>query len=276
MAKAGGCRPLNRGFESHPPLTKMLLDAFKKRLKGFVGDKGIETAVVAYSGGIDSLVLSVVLKDAVKEFLCVFVKTPYISRWSLNNAVEKAKKYRLKFEAINVNEVVENSEHRCYLCKRKFFELMDHIRRARGYDAVFDGTNYDDLSEDRPGLKAKEEFKVLSPLADLELDKKMILRIAEELKMDIPPKETCLLMRFEPGRNVSVRDLNTVEELEEFLRQYVNGALRVRVYGNMAVIETEDGLENVLREKEEIVKMFENCGFRKVCLNLKSYRSSFY
>ncbi|MBW2979185.1 ATP-dependent sacrificial sulfur transferase LarE [Candidatus Woesearchaeota archaeon] len=254
----------------------MLLDVFKKRSKEFVGDKGIKTAVVAYSGGIDSLVLSIALKDVVKEFLCVFVKTPYISRWSLNNAIAKAKKYRLKFEVINVNEVVENSEYRCYLCKRKFFELMDYIRRARGYDAIVDGTNYDDLSEDRPGLKAKEEFKVVSPLADLKIGKKMILRIAGELKIDVPPKETCLLMRFEPGRNVSVCDLNTVEELEEFLRRYVNGALRVRVYKNVVVIEVEDGLENVVRGKEEIVRIFENRGFRKVCLNLKGYRSSFY
>ena len=243
------------------------LNKLKNHLKeNFEGKK----IIVAYSGGIDSLLLSILLSE-IAETLCIFIKTPYISNWALNNAITNAKNYDLNLKVIEVNKIVENTPERCYLCKKMFFEILSREKERYSYDIIVDGTNYDDLFEDRPGLKAKEEFGIISPYVDFKIGKNDILEIAKELNINIPPKETCLLMRFESNRDVSAEDLKRIESLEEFLRNYVEGAIRVRDYKNLAVIEIEDNLNKIISNKKEIIKTFKKYGFKKVCLNLENY-----
>jgi len=227
--------------------------------------------IVAYSGGIDSLLLSILLSE-VTETLCIFIKTPYISEWALNNAIINAKKYNLNLKVIKIDKIIENIPERCYLCKKMFFEILTKEKGKYNYDVIVDGTNYDDLFEDRPGLRAKEGFNIVSPFAEFKIGKKDILEIAKELNMEVPPKETCLLTRFEFSREISIEDLKKIEELEEFLRNYVKGAIRIRDYKNLAVIEIENDLNKIINKKEEIIKKFKDYGFKKVCVNLEEYR----
>ena len=245
------------------------LNKLKNNLKeNFEGKK----IIVAYSGGIDSLLLSILLSE-IAETLCIFIKTPYISNWALNNATTNAKNYNLNLEVIEVNKIVKNTPERCYLCKKMFFEILSREKEKYGYDIIVDGTNYDDLFEDRPGLKAKEEFGIISPYVDFKIGKKDILEIAKELNINIPPKETCLLTRFEFNAPISTEDLKKIESLEEFLRGHVRGAIRVRDYKNMAIIEVEDDLNKIIDNKKEIIKAFKKHGFKKVCINLEEYKS---
>ncbi|ACV24738.1 ATP-dependent sacrificial sulfur transferase LarE [Methanocaldococcus fervens] len=248
-------------------LKQPLLNKLKNNLKKKFENKRV---IVAYSGGIDSLLLSILLSE-ITETLCVFIKTPYISEWALNNAITNAEKYGLNLKVVEVNKIIKNVPERCYLCKKMFFDILNKEKEKYKYDFVVDGTNYDDLFEDRPGLKAKEEFNVISPFVDFKIGKKDILNIAKELNINIPPKETCLLTRFEFNREISIEDLKKIEELEEFLRNYVNGAIRVRDHKDIAVIEIESGFDEILRKKDKIVKKFKDYGFKKVCLNLEAY-----
>ena len=241
------------------------------KLKNYLKEKfRNKKVIVAYSGGIDSLLLSLLLSE-ITETLCIFIKTPYISEWALNNALINAKKYDLNLKIVKVDEVIENVPERCYLCKKMFFKILNEKKEKYNYDVIVDGTNYDDLFEDRPGLRAKKEFNIFSPFADFKIGKKDILDIAKNLNIKIPPKETCLLTRFEFNREVSIKDLKKIEGLEEFLRSYVKGAVRVRDYEDLAVIEVEDDLSNILNKKEEIIKKFKDYGFKKVCVNLEKY-----
>ncbi|XRP96284.1 ATP-dependent sacrificial sulfur transferase LarE [Methanocaldococcus sp. 16A] len=245
------------------------LKELKNNLKEKFENKKV---IIAYSGGIDSLLLSILLSE-ITETLCIFIKTPYISEWSLNNAIINAKKYNLNLKIIELDKVIENVPERCYLCKKMFFEILTKEKEKYNYDVIVDGTHYDDLFEDRPGLKAKEEFNIISPFADFKISKKDILEIAKELNICIPPKETCLLTRFEFNREISINDLKKIEVLEEFLRNYVKGAIRVRNYKDLAVIEVEGELENIINKKEEIIEKFKAYGFKKVCINLEEYKS---
>jgi len=246
-----------------------ILEKMRRYLKDQFYKKRI---IVSYSGGIDSLLLSILLSE-VAEVLCIFIKTPYISNWALKNAVKNANQFNLKLKIINVDEIVENTENRCYYCKKMFYSILSNEKDVGEYDLIVDGTNYDDLFENRPGLKAKNEFKVRSPLAELKIRKKEIFEIANELNIPIPPKETCLLTRFEEGRKISINDLKKIEELEEFLRNYVKGAIRVRDHKNLVVIEIEDDLNDIINKKEEIIKKFKSYGFKKVCINLEGYKT---
>ncbi|MEO2116835.1 MAG: ATP-dependent sacrificial sulfur transferase LarE [Methanocaldococcus sp.] len=243
------------------------------KLKDYLKEKfENKKVIVAYSGGIDSLLLSLLLSE-ITETLCMFIKTPYISEWALNNAIKNAKKYNLNLKVVRVNEIIKNIPERCYLCKKMFFGILNEKKEKYNYDVVVDGTNYDDLFEDRPGLRAKKEFNIVSPFADFKIGKKDILEMAKNLNIKIPPKETCLLTRFEFNREVSIEDLKKIEELEEFLRSYVKGAIRVRDYKSLAVIEVEDDMSNIIDRREEIIKKFKDYGFKKVCINLEKYHS---
>lgn len=77
--------------------------------------------IIAYSGGIDSLLLSILLSE-ITETLCIFIKTPYISEWSLNNAIINAKKYNLNLKVIKIDKIIKNVPERCYLCKKCFLK----------------------------------------------------------------------------------------------------------------------------------------------------------
>ncbi|ACX71996.1 PP-loop domain protein [Methanocaldococcus vulcanius M7] len=245
------------------------LEKIRKYLKDHFFKKRV---IISYSGGIDSLLLSILLSE-VAEVLCIFIKTPYISNWALKNAIKNANQFNLKLKIINVNKMVENREERCYYCKKMFYNILSREKDVNEYDLIVDGTNYDDLFDNRPGLKAKNEFKIRSPFAELKIRKKEILKIANELNISIPPKETCLLTRFEYNRKISISDLKKIEELEEFLRNYVKGAIRVRDYKNLAIIEIEDDLNDIINKKEEIIRKFKSYRFKKVCINLEGYKS---
>ncbi|CAB3290133.1 PP-loop domain protein [Methanocaldococcus lauensis] len=245
------------------------LNLLKNKLKELFKNKKV---IVAYSGGIDSLLLSILLNN-ITEILCIFIKTPYISKWALNNAIINAKKYNLNLKIVKVDKIIENVPERCYLCKKMFFEILNKEKEYYSYDIIVDGTNYDDLFDDRPGLKAKKEFNIISPLSDLKIRKKDLIEIAKYININHPPKETCLLTRFEFNRKISIEDLRKIECLEDFLRNYTNGAIRVRDFGELAIIEVEKDFDKFIENKNKIVKKFKEFGYKKVCINLEEYKS---
>ncbi|WP_456372282.1 ATP-dependent sacrificial sulfur transferase LarE [Methanocaldococcus sp.] len=245
------------------------LNLLKNKLKELFKGKKV---IVAYSGGIDSLLLSILLNN-ITETMCIFIKTPYISEWALNNAIINAKKYNLNLKIVEVNKIIENVPERCYLCKKMFFEILNKEKKYYKYDIIVDGTNYDDLFDDRPGLKAKKEFNIISPLSDLKIRKKDIIEMAKYLNISYPPKETCLLTRFKFNRKISIKDLRIIEKLEDFLRNYTHGAIRVRDFGDLAIIEVEKDFDKFIKNKNNIVKKFKEFGYKKVCINLEEYKS---
>ncbi len=234
------------------------------RLTNKYKDKKI---VIAYSGGIDSLILSVLL-NKVSDVLCVFIKFPFISEYSLNNAIKYAKEYNLNLRVIYLNDIIKNDSLRCYYCKKRMFKILNNIKEKEGYDIVVDGTIYDDLSEDRPGLKAKKELSILSPLAEFNITKKDIINKAKSLNIGIPPKETCLLTRFE--KDVTLKDIKKVEKLEDFLRKFSNKVIRLRDFGDIAILECEE-IEKFFNNREKILNELKKY-YKKVCLNLEKYR----
>jgi len=54
----------------------------------------------------------------------------------------------------------DNPPDRCYYCKNELFTKVKYIAGKESYEAVFDGSNADDLNDFRPGMKAKKELGV--------------------------------------------------------------------------------------------------------------------
>ena len=91
------------------------------------------------------------------------------------------------------------------------------LHRGLGFSRVADGTNRDDLGEHRPGLKAKEELGVLSPL--INLTKSEIRELSRELGLPTAEKPgyACLLTRLPHGREIDESELNLIEAAENLL-----------------------------------------------------------
>jgi uncharacterized protein len=170
-----------------------------------------------------------------------------------------------------------NPPDRCYLCK---LDDLKHIRKIaddRGFKEVLDGSNKDDLLDYRPGLKAKEETRVRSPLAEAGLTKADVRAISKHLGLPTAHKSSspCLASRIPYGEPITREKLRMIEEAEEFLRAKGFEDVRVRVHGGMARIEVSPS--EVARlvsagTRISVVRRFKSLGFTYVSLDMEGYR----
>jgi uncharacterized protein len=171
---------------------------------------------------------------------------------------------------------LENSTERCYFCKSELWNRLGEVARVRGYRVVIDGTNADDLTEHRPGLRAAAESRVRSPLAELGWSKAQVREAAREL--NIPswnaPAAPCLSSRVAFGLEITSERLRQVEEGEDFLRQLgVTGDLRVRHHGSKARLEVApDQMERIQQNWGSVGEAFSRLGFQSVELDPRGYR----
>ena len=60
----------------------------------------------------------------------------------------------------------ENPPDRCYYCKTELFGKLEQIAEQEGIPWIADGTITDDVGDFRPGMRAKDEKNVRSPLLE--------------------------------------------------------------------------------------------------------------
>ena len=140
-----------------------------------------------------------------------------------------------------------------------------------------DGTNLDDLGDDRPGIQAAREWNVRSPLVEAGLSKSDIRSLAKELGLSNwdKPAAACLSSRIPRGVPITVDQLRRVEQAEEALLTEGFRQVRVRDHGEIARIEI--GREEFARLNEperrgRISSRLRELGFRFVCVDLQGYR----
>ena len=69
-------------------------------------------------------------------------------------------------DQLEIPAFVRNDATRCFHCKTDLYRLMEQLRAARSTQWILDGTNIDDLGDDRPGITAAREWQVRSPLVE--------------------------------------------------------------------------------------------------------------
>lgn len=240
-------------------------------------------AVLAYSGGVDSAFLMKAMKVAGARFLAVTAFSQTMPEKDFHHAVLFAKEISIEHLVIHTDELlnesfVSNPPDRCFFCKEELFRKLREIAEGKNYEHLFDGTNTDDLSDYRPGMKAAALYNVRSPLAENGFSKNDIRRMSRELGLSTwdRPSSPCLSSRFPYGRRITISGLKQVEKAEEFLRELGLQELRVRNHGDLARIEVSVKDINILLEpqiRKKITEALRDVGFSFVSLDLEGYIS---
>jgi uncharacterized protein len=237
---------------------------------------------VAFSGGVDSTFLLAAAKEAVnKNVIALTVNAPYIARWEIKEAVDLCDQLDIQHHIINTEipeEIQKNPVDRCYLCKKKIFSTLISFARTKGIDYVLDGTNHDDPSDHRPGLKALKELGVVSPLLEAGITKDEVREFSKEMGLpswDKPPY-ACLLTRLPHGTEIKNEELERIEKAEKFIMDMGYRAVRVRSHGNLARLETDPHVISEITSKEKsavITRKLRDLGYEYITIDLEGYKT---
>lgn len=239
----------------------------------------LQAVSVAFSGGADSALLLAAAKEALGDrVLALTAVTPYMVRQEISDAVALAAELGVRHQLVELpmpDGMDDNPPDRCYLCKRALYTRLMAVADEQGVAPIVDGSNLDDLTDYRPGLRALGELGVKSPFLECGIAKQDVRRLARGLGLPTwrKPTNTCLLTRMPFGRKVTMEGLQRIEEAERLLLDRDYDWVRVRCHGDLARIEVAPQLRlRALEEAELIADGLEALGFRYVTLDLRGYQ----
>lgn len=243
--------------------------------------EGLESIVVAFSGGLDSaFLLGVAQKTLGERAVGLTAFSPSVPQRERDDAARIAQTLGARHMVVDSHELHDpryaaNPENRCFFCKSELYRLTEQKRLELGFQHVVNGTNVDDLGDYRPGLDAAKQAGVRSPLVEAELRKDEIRALARELGFGFwdKPAAACLSSRIPYGTAVTKERLQQVEQLEDALHALGLRQVRVRHHDALARVEVaQDELDAAFAARAEIVRAGKKAGYTYVTLNLAGYR----
>jgi pyridinium-3,5-biscarboxylic acid mononucleotide sulfurtransferase len=247
--------------------------------------RGYGSCAVAYSGGLDSTVLAKAAYLALGDHAVAVTGTSAsMAADQLDEAKGIARKIGIRHEIVATGELAvaayyTNDADRCYHCKNELFACVEEVAQRANVAVIVEGSNRDDLSDYRPGLKAAKEWNVKSPLIQCELTKAEIRLLAESWKLSPAdkPATPCLSSRIAYGEQVTSERLSMIDRAEQFLRRQGFQPVRVR-YHKDDVARIEVAVEQLPKFadhwlRSEVIECLKSLGFKYVAIDLEGFRS---
>ena len=241
--------------------------------------------IVALSGGVDSAVVAMAAKKALdKNAIAVTADYNTLSAEELTSAKRVAKEIEIEHKIIKYNELdniefVKNDQLRCYHCRTELATYLSNEAKQMDVDLIVDGTNTDDLSDFRPGIKALRQNGIKSPLVELGIHKQDVRNIAKSNNLSIydKPSNSCLASRIPYGMPVTLEKLKRIEMAESLIKSIFK-VKQVRVRDHQDIARIEVGKEE-LKETFDLEKISEadsklkELGFKHIALDLSGYKN---
>ena len=257
-----------------------------EELKKFIAEKGKDGVVIAFSGGLDSATIAAVSHQVLGDkAVAVIAQSPTYTAQELKDAKQTAKDIGIKLHIIQTEELknqdfTKNPENRCYFCKKELLQKLLMFGSHHGFAAVFEGTNFSDLSDHRPGFKAVQETEdVYSPWVAFKFSKNEIRQVAKNLQLQVydKPSLACLASRIPFNEEITADKLSRIEKAEKIIKEIVNfSQIRVRDHNSLARIEVSKEQRELfftLDILDRIAFELKRLGFQYVTFDLEGYRT---
>jgi pyridinium-3,5-biscarboxylic acid mononucleotide sulfurtransferase len=242
----------------------------------------LESAVVAFSGGVDSsLVAALAARVLGERALAVTAVSPALATGELDGARGVASAVGIAHRTIATDELARaeyrrNDKHRCYHCKTELYGRLQLLAQAEGYAFLLSGANADDAGDWRPGLRAASEHGVRHPLLEAGVGKDEVRALARELEVPSAekPASPCLASRLPYGTGVTPEALAQVDRAEQAVKALGFRVLRVRHYAELGRIElAADELRHALANPEALLAAVHGAGYRRAEISERPFRS---
>lgn len=202
----------------------------REYLKGFG-----RPLIIAFSGGVDSGVLVAAATGEDVEFstvTAVHQATPETDTERVKNA-GRTMGFSPDFITLDIRTIpnfIPNPPDRCYHCKKEMMKsISEYAAKIYDFQVIIDGTNADDLRDGRPGIAALRELGIKSPLAELDINKEEVRKMAKAL--GIPhetPAQSCYATRIPYGERITEKKIRMIAEAEAAVREKGASECRVR------------------------------------------------
>src|SRR5262249_31679114 len=246
--------------------------------------------LVAYSGGVDSVLLGFVAHQALGDkSLAVIADSPTLPRRELAEALAVAERFQFPVRVIRTKEFdnpdyFANPSNRCYFCKHELFAELTPLAKAEGYAVLAYGENASDIGDYRPGAQAAAEFQVRAPLKEAGLTKAEIRELSAQAGLPTAdkPQMACLSSRIPYGEAVTTEKLGMVEQAERVLSDLGFYDVRVRHHelgsgAKLQLARIEVGPDELRKFLENgtsttVAEALKKLGYYHVTVDLQGYR----
>ena len=262
-------------------MTDPRIETLIQRLEAWFAD--CDSALVAFSGGIDSALVAFLARRWLGRDRCLAVvgSSASLKSRDLQAARDFATEHDIRLEVVPTGELDDpvyrsNPEDRCFHCKSELYRRLEDVRTRHAVQMILGGENADDQGDYRPGLRAVERFGVRGPLAECGATKDELRAIARHFGLQIwdKPASPCLSSRIPYFQEVTAAKLERIERGETWLEQRGFPVARVRHPGAGARIEVPPARIGDLRRLEaELVEIFAGLGFEQVEIDPEGFVS---